>query len=139
MTERNNKPSLVIADDDSIFSYALARTLAPHYEVLATTGDGGAAISAVDEHQPDIVLMDISMPVMNGLIAAERLIKRYPGVLILFVTAHLDDGYIEEASRLGARGYVLKSRLTDLKAPFAPFSVGNDVFPVWRTERRTDA
>jgi DNA-binding NarL/FixJ family response regulator len=61
ITPQGDKPSLIIIDDNSTFRYALARTLAAHYEILATAGDGGAGISAVDEHQPDVVLMDISI------------------------------------------------------------------------------
>jgi DNA-binding NarL/FixJ family response regulator len=66
---------------------------------------------------------------MNGLIAAERLIKRHPGVLILFITAYLDRAYIEEASRLGARGCVLKSRLTEVEGAIRAVLSGQTYFP----------
>jgi DNA-binding NarL/FixJ family response regulator len=64
--------------------------------------------------QPDIALPDISMPVLNGLEAAQRIMEEKPAVKVIIVTSHDDPFYIEEAFRRGARGYVLKGRISDL-------------------------
>jgi DNA-binding NarL/FixJ family response regulator len=106
---------LVIVEDDGILRYALERSLAPEYEILASVGDGAAGVDAVQQHCPDIVLLDIFMPVINGLDAAERIAKSCPSVLIIFVTAHTERAYIDEAFRRGAAGYVRKDNLAELQ------------------------
>ena len=59
---RDGKPTLIIVEDNAIFRYALETTLAQDYDILALAGDGAAGVAAVDQHQPGIVLMDISCP-----------------------------------------------------------------------------
>ena len=81
---------------------------------LASDADGQAAVQAVDEHEPDIALLDISMPVLNGLEAVEKITRTKPAVKVIIVTSHADPAYIEEAFRRGARGYVLKGRIAEL-------------------------
>ena len=107
-------PKVVIAEDEAILRYTLERTLDPQFRVVAAVGDGAAAVQAVEEHEPDIALLDISMPVLNGLEAAQRIIDKKPGVKVIIVTNHADPAYIEEAFRRGARGYVLKGCISEL-------------------------
>jgi DNA-binding NarL/FixJ family response regulator len=111
----DRKTTFVIVEDDAILRYALEHSLVPEHEVLASVGDGAAGVDAVSEHCPDIVLLDISMPVMNGLDAAERIAKNCPSVLIIFVTSHTAPDYVQEAFRCGAAGYVEKGRFDELR------------------------
>ena len=77
-------------------------------EVIGEAGDGETAIKEVGRLKPDIVLMDISMPTMNGLKATKRLRSMSPDVKILTLTRHTDDGYLQQLIGAGANGYVLK-------------------------------
>ena len=77
-------------------------------EVIGEAGDGETAIQEVSKLKPDIVLMDISMPTMNGLKATKRLRSMSPDVKILTLTRHTDDGYLQQLIGAGANGYVLK-------------------------------
>lgn len=85
--------------------------LAPEHEVVALVGDGKAAVEAAAQLEPDLALLDISMPVMSGIVAARRLKKLSPSAKIVFVTGHVEPAYVDAAFRLGADGYVLKQNL----------------------------
>jgi DNA-binding NarL/FixJ family response regulator len=78
------------------------------YEVVGVVSDGRSAITAVSELRPDVVLLDITMPMMNGIEAARRIKRECPDVKIVFVTMHARSEYIREAFSAGASGYVLK-------------------------------
>ena len=77
-------------------------------DVVGEAGDGRAAIECAQELQPDVVVMDVSMPRMNGLKATGKLLELCPQTKILTLTRHTDDGYLQELLRAGASGYVLK-------------------------------
>lgn len=77
-------------------------------EVIASVGDGRSAIEEAQKLLPDIVLMDISMPGVNGLKATQKLKACCPGVKVLAVTRHKDDGYLQQMLAAGASGYVMK-------------------------------
>ena len=128
-TPRDGKPGIIIVEDNLIFRYALEHTLAPHYEILATVGDGATALRAVEERRPDLVLMDISLPVMNGFEAARRILERYPAVAIIFMPAHLDAARRAEVFRLGAAGYLPKTRIADLHNALRTILGGARYFP----------
>ncbi len=112
---RDRRPSLVIVEDNDIFRYALERTLVSHYAILASVGDGAAGVRAVEDSQPNLVLMDISMPALSGFDAAKRIRERHPAVSIVFITASLEAEHMDQAARLGAAGYLLKSRIAELQ------------------------
>jgi DNA-binding NarL/FixJ family response regulator len=80
----------------------------PDMEVVGEAGDGEALIKKAMKILPDLVLMDISMPVMNGLKATKRLRSLMPTIKILTLTRHTDDGYLQQLIGAGANGYVLK-------------------------------
>ena len=80
----------------------------PDMEVIGEAGDGETAIKEVQRLNPDIVLMDISMPTLNGLKATKRLRAASSDVKILTLTRHTDDGYLQQLIGAGANGYVLK-------------------------------
>ncbi len=82
-------------------------------EVIGEAGDGRAACQLAQQLQPDIVVMDISMPEMNGLKATAKLQKLCPQIKLLTLTRHTDDGYLQELLRAGVSGYVLKQSASD--------------------------
>lgn len=98
----------------------------PDMEVVGEAGDGEAVIREVDRLKPDIVLMDISMPTMNGLEATRKLRARLPDLKILTLTRHTDDGYLQQVINAGANGYVLKqSAPNDLVSAIRSVGAGN--------------
>ncbi len=102
---------ILIAEDHADTRELLAQLLAPEYDVVALVGDGQAAVTAATQLAPDLALLDISMPVMNGLMAARHLKQGARAPKVVFITCHSDAAYVNEAARLGAEGYVLKPNL----------------------------
>lgn len=80
----------------------------PDMEVIGEAGDGEVAIQKAQELKPDLIVMDVSMPGMNGLRATKRLRRLMPDVKILTLTRHTDDGYLQQLIKAGVNGYVLK-------------------------------
>lgn len=81
---------------------------APEIEIVAEAGDGRTAVNLAESHRPDVALLDISMPGMNGLEAAQKIREVSPNTRLLFLTMYADDEYIIQALRFGGTGYVLK-------------------------------
>ena len=102
---------LVIAEDYEPTRYAVRRLLEDSYEVVAVVENGRALLKAVEDHRPNVVVLDIVMPVMNGIDAARRIKSAHPEVKIVFVSAHSERAYLEEAFKAGADSYVLKSSI----------------------------
>jgi DNA-binding NarL/FixJ family response regulator len=102
------KPRILIADDHTLLVDGFRLMLEPEFEIVASVEDGHALLEAAAKFKPDIVLMDISMPVLNGIDAARQLRKSLPNCKIIFVTMHSDSDYVTAAFRAGASGYVLK-------------------------------
>jgi DNA-binding NarL/FixJ family response regulator len=103
-----NKPRLLIADDHTILLEGLKVLLAPEFEVVATAGDGRAVLEAAEKHRPDVILLDISMPGLNGIEAARRLRPSNPDSKLIILTMHGDLSFVSAAFEAGASGYVLK-------------------------------
>lgn len=105
-----NKLRIVLAEDHEIVREGIKLLVngQPDMEVIGEAGDGRAAISKCTELEPDIVVMDISMPDLNGLKATKKLKQTCPGVKILTLTRHTDDGYLQQLIGAGANGYILK-------------------------------
>jgi DNA-binding NarL/FixJ family response regulator len=103
---------VLIADDHSLVRQGLRRYLdmADDIEVVGEAANGEEAISLVEKAKPDIVLLDIRMPEMDGLEAARKIRERFPSVGAIMLTAYDDRQFVVEAVRAGARGYVLKAR-----------------------------
>ena len=102
---------ILIADDHTMICAGLAKLLEPHYEVVGCVEDGVALLKAAEALKPDIVLLDIGMPLLNGLDAARELKKRMPYVKVIFLTMESDSYIAAEAFRAGALGYLLKTSL----------------------------
>jgi len=111
------KPRLLLADDHTILLEGLRALLAPEFEVVATAADGRAVLEAAERHQPDLILLDISMPGLNGIEAARRLKQSKPGAKLIILTMHADLSFVSAAFEAGVSGYVLKqSAATELVA-----------------------
>jgi DNA-binding NarL/FixJ family response regulator len=102
------RPRLLLADDHPLFLEGVRRFLEPKYEVVGTVADGKALILAAQQLRPDIVVVDISMPEMNGLAAAQILRKTVPTTKFIVLSVHADQAYASEAFRVGVRGFVSK-------------------------------
>jgi DNA-binding NarL/FixJ family response regulator len=103
-----NRPRILLADDHTLLLDGLRHLLERHYDLVGAVQDGQSVVSAAQRLQPDLVLMDVAMPVLNGLQAGQRLREHHPKIKLLYVSMYGDAPYVEEAMRLGASGYVLK-------------------------------
>jgi DNA-binding NarL/FixJ family response regulator len=101
---------VVVADDHPMYRYGLAAVLAQHegIDVVASVDDGDALIRSVDEHDPDVVITDLTMPNLDGVAVTARLLATRPDLAILVLTMHEDDEHVFAALRAGARGYLVK-------------------------------
>ncbi len=109
------KIRVVLADDHQAVAAQIRRAMTEECEVIAVAEDGRQAVAAVFSLDPDILLLDISMPVMDGLQAARQLQKANSRARIVFLTIHEDHDFVAAALSAGAFGYVTKARLsTDL-------------------------
>jgi DNA-binding NarL/FixJ family response regulator len=104
---------ILLADDHTIVCAGLAKLLEPQYEVIGIVEDGRALLKAAGELKPDVVLLDIGMPLLNGLDAARELKKRMPQVKLIFLTMESDCYIAAEALRAGAAAYLLKTSAAD--------------------------
>jgi DNA-binding NarL/FixJ family response regulator len=102
-------PRVILADDHKILLEAFRKLLEPHYEVVATVSDGRALLTAAATLKPDVILLDIGMPLLNGLEAARQLKNKLPTVRLIFLTMQEDPELAVEAMRAGASGYLLKT------------------------------
>ena len=102
------RPRVLLADDHTLVLDGLRKILEPECEVVGAVEDGRSLLAAAKQLQPDIILLDISMPLLNGVEAARRLRAAAPGAKVIFVTMHADATYVAGAFRAGASGYVLK-------------------------------
>jgi DNA-binding NarL/FixJ family response regulator len=102
------RPRLLLADDHPIVIAGLREVLEPQFEIAGTADDGRALVDLAPVLKPDVILLDISMPLLNGLTAARLLKKQLPKVKLIFLTMHADADYVKEAFRAGASGYILK-------------------------------
>jgi DNA-binding NarL/FixJ family response regulator len=118
---------ILIADDHETVREGLKAILSgePDLTVVAEAADGGSAVAQARALRPDIVIMDVSMPTMNGLQATEEIKRSCPDVKVLALTRHADDGFLEQLLRAGASGYVLKqSRSTELVSALRALEAG---------------
>jgi len=102
-------PRLILADDHTILLEAFRKLLESHYNIVATVSDGRALVETAKQLNPEVIVADIGMPLMNGLEAGLRLKEQMPGVKVIFLTVNNDAGLAAEALRRGASGYLLKS------------------------------
>lgn len=107
------KPRVLLADDHVLVLEGFRRILQEHYELVGTVGDGYALLAAAKTVQPDVVILDISMPLLNGIETAAQLKKICPAAKIIVVTMHAGADYVRSAFEAGASAYVLKGSAVD--------------------------
>jgi two-component system response regulator DesR len=101
---------LLLADDQALVRGAIAALLGlePDLEVVAEVGSGDDAVAAVEQHSPDVALLDVEMPGLDGIEAAHQIRERSPGTRVLMVTTFGRPGYLKRALQAGASGFVVK-------------------------------
>ncbi len=102
------KPRVLLADDHKIVTDGLAHILEPDYDLVGVATNGLELIDAAAKYRPDVIIVDISMPLLNGIEAATRIKKSDAQVKIVFLTMHSEVSYIEKAMAVGAVGFLLK-------------------------------
>ncbi len=112
---RPNKITVLLADDHPLIRQALKNVIEKHadLEIVGEAGDGEEAVKLADKLLPDVVIMDIVMPKLNGLEATQRIKAAHPNVAVLVLTVHDDDQYILGILQAGAAGYLTKSVFGD--------------------------
>jgi len=108
--------TVVLADDNQLVREEFRRILEREedFEVVGEASNGRAAVAMVKKLLPALVLMDITMPVLNGLLALKKILKAVPATNVLMVSVHDEEAYVEAATQSGARGYLLKHTAADL-------------------------
>lgn len=119
----------IIVDDDPFVRLSLQTILEAQDDiaVAALGGTGEEAVALFGEHAPDVLLMDIQMPGMGGLDAAERILAAHPDARIVFLTTFSDDEYIVRALRLGAKGYLIKQEVATIAPAIRTVMAGQSV------------
>ena len=102
------KPRIIIADDHTLLVEAFEKLLAPECDIVAKVADGRALVTAVRDLHPDLVVLDVTMPLLNGLDAARQIRQMDPSVRLVFVTMNEDPDVAAEAFRAGGAAYLLK-------------------------------
>ncbi|HAK59137.1 MAG TPA: DNA-binding response regulator [Nitrospiraceae bacterium] len=102
------KPRILLADDHKIVLEGLRSLLEPEFDLVGTVEDGRALLAAAEKLRPDVVVVDITMPLLNGIDAVRQIKKKNQSIKIVFLTMHPDVEYAESAFEAGASGFVLK-------------------------------
>ena len=125
------KLRILLADDHTLVRQGLRRILEekPEWEVVAEAHDGREAVLRAVELNPDIVIMDITMPRLNGTEATRQITRKAPDVRVLVLSMHMDESYVLQTLRAGARGYLLKDSVdTDLVRAVTAVNEGKSFF-----------
>jgi two-component system response regulator NreC len=101
---------ILLADDHTVVRKGLRLLLEsqPGFVVVADAANGREAVALAEEHRPDVVVMDVAMPVLNGTEAARQIAGKLPNTAVVFLSMHSDEGYVLKALKAGARAYLLK-------------------------------
>ncbi len=104
-----SKPRVLLAEDHEGFQREIRCLLEPEFEVVGAVPDGRVALRAAEALTPDVVVLDVRMPVMGGIEAARRLLERSPGTRVVFLSMQQSPAIVREALSTGALGYVFKA------------------------------
>lgn len=101
---------ILLADDHTVVRKGLRLLLESHagFKVIADAENGREAVALAGEHRPDVVVMDVAMPILNGIEAARQICANLPETAVVFLSMHSDEGYVLKALKAGARAYLLK-------------------------------
>ena len=122
---------ILLADDHTIVRHGLRRMLEerPDWQVVAEACDGREAIRLAEQHRPDIAIIDVAMPLLNGIETTRQMVKRVPGLRVLVLSMHADEVYVTQILKAGAAGYLLKqSADVDLFHAVAAVAQGQSFF-----------
>lgn len=125
------KLRILIGDDHTLMRQGLRKILEEHadWDVIAEAGDGRQAVKDALALQPEIAILDIGMPLLNGIDATRQIVRRVPGIGVLILSMHGDEAYITQALQAGAKGYLLKdSADTDLLRAVEAVAAGKSFF-----------
>jgi DNA-binding NarL/FixJ family response regulator len=115
LTTNTATVKVLIADDQTLFRVGLARLLEedPRVEIVGQAGDGAEAVKLAGSLKPDVVLMDLKMPNLDGIEATRQIVAGHPGVRVLLLTTFEADNHVIQALKAGASGYILKDSRPD--------------------------
>ena len=101
---------ILLADDHTVVRQGLRKVLEerPDWEVVAEAGDGREAVRLAEQHKPDVAILDVAMPLLNGIEATRQITKRLPQTRVLVLSMHADEAYVAQMLQAGATGYLLK-------------------------------
>jgi two-component system, NarL family, response regulator NreC len=101
---------ILLANDHTIVRQGLRKLLEerPDWEVIAEAGDGREAVRLAEQHKPDVAILDVAMPLLNGIEATRQITRRMPGTRVLVLSMHADEAYVTQILQAGATGYLLK-------------------------------
>ena len=104
------KLRLLLGDDHPLVRHGLRKVLEeqPAWEVVAEVGDGREAVREAIAHKPDVAILDVAMPLLNGIDATQQIVRRAPETRILMLSMHADEAYVMRAVQAGATGYMVK-------------------------------
>jgi DNA-binding NarL/FixJ family response regulator len=122
---------LLLGDDHTLVRHGLLKLMEeqPAWEVVAEVGDGREAVRAAIALKPDVAILDVAMPLLNGIDAAQQILRRVPATRILMLSMHSDEAYVTRALQAGATGYLLKdSAGTDLLKAVEAVAAGRAFF-----------
>lgn len=109
MSSTKHRPRILLADDHTMLLEAFRRLLESRCEIIGAVGDGHALVDLAGSTQPELIVLDVSMPLLNGLDACAQLRRKMPDVKFVFLTVNEDPDLAAEAIRIGASGFLLKS------------------------------
>jgi two-component system, NarL family, response regulator NreC len=106
---------ILIGDDHTLVRQGLRKILEeqPDWEVVAQASDGREAVRLALAVQPDVAILDIGMPLLNGIDATRQIVRRLPAIAVLILSMHSEEAYITQALKAGARGYLLKDSVEE--------------------------
>lgn len=122
---------ILLADDHTVVRQGLRRVLEerPDWQVVAEAGDGREAVRQAEQHKPDVAVIDVAMPLLNGIEVTRQIVRRVPSVRILVLSMHADEAYVTQILKAGATGYLLKdSADVDLLQAVAAVAQGKSFF-----------
>ena len=101
---------ILLADDHTVVRQGLRKLLEerPDWEVIAEAGDGREAVRLTEQHKPDVAILDVAMPLLNGIEATRQITRRVPATRVLVLSMHADEAYVTQILQAGATGYLLK-------------------------------
>jgi DNA-binding NarL/FixJ family response regulator len=129
---RNSPIRVVIADDHPVIRGMVRSALEqhPHFEVCGEAENGAEAIEEVKRVKPDVVVLNVTMPLINGFQAAREIKKHVPETAIVILSSHADKHFIAEAKKIGVRAYVPKSKIGEALIKALQAAVKGDEFVV---------